>query len=162
SAIKVRVVTSGGTLLREILLEESAESASLFNVAATGLQNLLDGNDYLTPRLTDAIQQMREQFDRQQQDAEQQLSVVYQSTAAATLSLTAGFVTWLLRTGSLLATVLSTGPLWRPFDPIPVLAAGRRMEGDEGNPFTQAADTQQRRTSPARPTTPPRSQSTEL
>ncbi|MEZ5598518.1 MAG: hypothetical protein R3E84_19440 [Pseudomonadales bacterium] len=68
------MVTSGGTLLREILLEESAESASLFNVAATGLQNLLDGNDYLTPRLTDAIQQMREQFDRQQQDAEQQLS----------------------------------------------------------------------------------------
>ncbi|MEZ5596733.1 MAG: tandem-95 repeat protein [Pseudomonadales bacterium] len=148
-SFKVRVVTSGGALLREILLEESAESASLFNVAATGLQDLLDGNDYLTPRLNDAIQQMREQFDRQQQDAEQQLSVVYQSTAAATLSLTAGFVTWLLRTGSLLATVLSTGPLWRPFDPIPVLAAGRERDFALGE--DQLKTIRQRQTAAAAP-----------
>jgi hypothetical protein len=37
------------------------------------------------------------------------------------LSLSAGFVSWVLRAGSLLASFVSVFPLWRQFDPLPIL-----------------------------------------
>ncbi len=43
-----------------------------------------------------------------------------------TLSLSAGVLIWALRGGSLLASLMSTVPLWHGFDPLPILAAGSR------------------------------------
>ena len=40
--------------------------------------------------------------------------------------LTAGYLTWLLRGGSLLASLLATFPTWRFVDPLPILALSRR------------------------------------
>jgi hypothetical protein len=37
-------------------------------------------------------------------------------------TLTAGYVSWLLRMGYLSASVLSMAPLWREFDPLPILS----------------------------------------
>ena len=51
----------------------------------------------------------------------------------ASVSLTAGFVTWLLRAGALAATALSTTPLWRQYDPIPILAEAE--QDDDGDPL---------------------------
>jgi len=42
------------------------------------------------------------------------------------LALTAGFVAWILRGGSLLASFIMTMPAWRHFDPLPVLGHGKR------------------------------------
>ena len=39
-----------------------------------------------------------------------------------TFTLTAGYVSWLLRAGYLSATIMSSLPLWRTFDPLPILA----------------------------------------
>ena len=77
----------------------------------------------VTPLTMSAIEQMRDSLAQLSEEQEGAQDLVVRSSAAAALSLTAGFVTWLLRTGSMMATVLSTTPLWRPFDPIPVLAA---------------------------------------
>jgi hypothetical protein len=75
----------------------------------------------LSPSMLTALQEMRAEVNAVADQDEEKIDLLVQTGAVATLSLTAGFVTWLLRTGSLLATVLSTSPLWRPFDPIPVL-----------------------------------------
>ena len=58
-----------------------------------------------------------------------------------TLSLTAGFVTWALRAGSLLASAVSSMPLWRQFDPMPILVAAdekKREDGEEQEPAEEA------------------------
>ncbi len=39
-----------------------------------------------------------------------------------TVGIAAGFLTWFLRGGSLLTSLLSSMPLWSRFDPLPVLA----------------------------------------
>lgn len=48
--------------------------------------------------------------------------------AGTSLTLSAGFVAWVLRGGSLLASFMSTLPLWKGFDPLPILAAGTLKE----------------------------------
>ena len=42
------------------------------------------------------------------------------------ITLTAGLITWLLRSGSLLASLTATLPAWRHFDPLPVVLVGNR------------------------------------
>ena len=44
---------------------------------------------------------------------------------------TVGFVSYLLRTGSLLASVMSTLPLWRGFDPIAVFSGDKKKSENE-------------------------------
>jgi hypothetical protein len=43
------------------------------------------------------------------------------TTTGLTLTLTAGYVSWLLRAGYISASLLSITPLWREFDPLPIL-----------------------------------------
>jgi hypothetical protein len=45
--------------------------------------------------------------------------------ALSTVTLTAGFVRWALRTGSVLASVLSSIPLLKRFDPLPIFIASK-------------------------------------
>lgn len=47
------------------------------------------------------------------------------------LTLSTVFLSCLLRAGSLLAIALSTMPLWKGFDPLLILAMGRRRENKE-------------------------------
>jgi len=51
--------------------------------------------------------------------------------------LSVGYVLWLLRSGLLLSTLVSTLPAWAVVDPLPVLARGRTDEDDAG---TDSAD----------------------
>ena len=44
-----------------------------------------------------------------------------QATASVVFSLSAGVLTWMLRAGSLMASLLTSMPMWRGFDPLPVL-----------------------------------------
>jgi hypothetical protein len=51
--------------------------------------------------------------------------VLAQAATGVTFTLSAGFITWLLRAGSLVTSLLTSMPMWRGFDPLPVLMAGR-------------------------------------
>ncbi|MGI9324644.1 MAG: cadherin domain-containing protein [Pseudomonadales bacterium] len=114
-------VIRGYEMLLEILFEEAEEGVALFSALADSAQSTVI-SAALSPSMLGALDSMRTDMDEQQREAEEELQLVVKSGTVATLSLTAGFVTWLLRTGSLLATALSTSPLWRTLDPIPVLA----------------------------------------
>ena len=58
----------------------------------------------------------------------EQRELVFQLNTAKSVAvgLSAGYLTWMLRAGSLLASVLSSMPLWTKMDPLPVLALDRR------------------------------------
>ena len=45
--------------------------------------------------------------------------------------LSVGVVSWILRGGTLAATLLSTVPMWKGFDPLPMLLGRRRKKDDE-------------------------------
>ena len=45
-------------------------------------------------------------------------------------SFTAGFVTYLLRAGSLISSLMSTLPLWRGFDPIAIFSGDKKKKKD--------------------------------
>ena len=71
-------------------------------------------------------------------------AVVVGSTIAATSGLSIGYVLWLLRSGLLMASVLSSMPAWRTVDPLPVLAHFRKRSEKEGED-TDSLDTLIRR-----------------
>jgi hypothetical protein len=56
-------------------------------------------------------------------------SATVAATAATGMSLSVGYVVWLLRGGALLSTFLSSLPAWRFVDPLPVL--GNMEDGDD-------------------------------
>lgn len=61
-------------------------------------------------------------------------SVAKGAFATLSLGLTTGILSWLLRHGSLLSTLLSSMPLWRGFDPLMILSQGKRQALDHQPP----------------------------
>ena len=59
-----------------------------------------------------------------------------EAAVGVTLSLSAGFVSWVLRTGSLMASFMSVVPMWKQLDPLPILGAaivkGKKKVGSQG------------------------------
>ena len=123
----------GITLVLELLLEEAEEGietlGSVFNFGfgAGGL------NIAFTPEVLAALQSLRSDVDSQDEQEAAKLELIVQVGTVATVTLTAGFVTWLLQSGALFASALSTSPLWRPLDPVPILAAGATRHQDESS-----------------------------
>ncbi|MFA7387112.1 MAG: DUF11 domain-containing protein, partial [Thiohalobacteraceae bacterium] len=72
---------------------------------------------------------MREQMavaDAAESGARQQL--VLETAKALSVFVFAGATNWYLKGSSLLASLLSSMPLWTPFDPLPILALNRRTK----------------------------------
>jgi VCBS repeat-containing protein len=53
------------------------------------------------------------------------------TAVATTASLSVGYIMWMLRGGYVLASVLSTMPVWQNIDPLPVLAALEAVDDDD-------------------------------
>ncbi|MGB5495499.1 MAG: hypothetical protein WBM97_13590, partial [Sedimenticolaceae bacterium] len=67
------------------------------------------------------VDEMLSDVDEAAQDEERRLQMQAEAAAGVGISLTAGFVSWALRAGSLAASFLAAMPTWRHFDPMPVL-----------------------------------------
>ena len=63
------------------------------------------------------LDQMKEEMSLDLDDDQAAMTVV----AGTTVTFTAGFVSWILRSGSLMASFLSSVPLFKQFDPLPIL-----------------------------------------
>ena len=53
------------------------------------------------------------------------------TTTIASASITAGYVIWLLRSGVLFSSMLTSLPAWRTFDPLPVLGYLNEVDNDQ-------------------------------
>ncbi len=90
-------------------------------------------------RLWEALDAMGREMDR----ADPGLAVAWGGSAVA---LTAGVVSWLLRGGYLMGSLLTTLPLWSRLDPLPVVDAAPRREPCDGEePEGSEADAAERR-----------------
>lgn len=77
-----------------------------------------------------AMDEMNDQID--EKAAENQASVEFQAAAvsSSSVALTAGAVAWVLRSGALMTSLMATMPVWRGYDPLPILK-NRDDEDDE-------------------------------
>ena len=75
-----------------------------------------------------AVREVGENLDRlvDKSRALSQLNVA--AVSGFMLSASSSIVSWLLRAGSLLASFISVLPLWRQFDPLPILAVEEQDE----------------------------------
>ena len=77
----------------------------------------------------ESIDAMMEQMDGRDTSWYRDDQVLTTTTATGlTVSFTVGYVSWLLRAGYLSASLMSVLPLWREFDPLPMLAARTNPE----------------------------------
>jgi hypothetical protein len=94
------------------------------------------------PTLRIAVNSMSEGITSQSWLDELQSNAVAATFKGSTLVLSAGYLSWALRAGSLLATVAATMPTWAGFDPLPVLATKKRdAKKDEEQDETDTSKT---------------------
>ena len=84
------------------------------------VKKMLDVGHKLAERLT----RLADDLERVMQERENQTRLFGRVTTLSGMALSAGFVAWILRSGSLLASFLVSMPAWRHFDPLPVLGLG--------------------------------------
>ena len=89
--------------------------------------NLLDQNDLGSEELWKNIELMRSQMDVSE-DGNDSEQVRIEFFATATVGFTAGFVSWILRGGSLMASFLSSVPLFNKFDPLTIAASRKKQQ----------------------------------
>jgi ornithine cyclodeaminase/alanine dehydrogenase-like protein (mu-crystallin family) len=121
------------TAVRRILLALQSLSSGLLET-----QESLRGAD--GDGLRNDLGGVHSEIEEAAAEQERQLRFSADMVVGLTLSLTAGFVTWVLRAGSLLASAVSAMPLWREFDPMPILVAAdekKREAGEEDEPFKE-------------------------
>jgi len=129
AAIAPRVF--GQRMVIDILLDDLNDSAQ--NLAAV-FDIDIDPSDisivYSTAML-EALDDLRDTFEDEEERSANQESLIVKAGTIASATMTVGFVTWVLRTGALIATAYSTSPLWRSIDPIPVLNDLRSLHDDD-------------------------------
>jgi hypothetical protein len=78
---------------------------------------------------------MKDQMGDRQGGNQNLLDLFTKSATGMTLTLSAGIVTWALRGGSVLAGMLSSMPLWRGIDPLPLIDDARREKQDRAGGY---------------------------
>jgi len=111
-------------LIKQLSGDQSELISSLSSILGGGILPIS-----FTIDLIDELDRLRS--DVETREAEEALRETVTTTVGAvvTASLSVGFATWLVQSGLLVASALSTAPLWRSMDPMPILLAG----SDTGN-----------------------------
>lgn len=89
-------------------------------------QTLAKAPAQLSAAFQKTLRILEEDLRRDRDISESNRRLIVRVTNIGGITLTAGFITWLLRSGSLLASLTATLPAWRHFDPLPVVLVGDR------------------------------------
>ncbi len=107
------------------MLRETIRPAALVEE----IESFLTTSDFLSdPEFLNNLDRVRENFD--EATALQKTAIA--STIAVSSGLSIGYVVWLIRSGLLLSTLLSSLPAWQLVDPLPVLAAPGKKKQEKG------------------------------
>jgi len=121
SAVSGDLSNQGKQLILDVLLSESNAVDSKIKALADSFGSQFGDID-LSPQLLNALQSLKNNAETNYDEASHKKELVVTSVTVISGTLTVGIITWLLNSGSLLATAVTTSPLWRSIDPIPVLA----------------------------------------
>lgn len=75
-------------------------------------------------KLAEQLTRLADNLERAIEEREHQARLIGRVASFSGIALSAGFVVWLLHGGSLVASFLVSLPVWRRFDPLPVLGVG--------------------------------------
>ena len=81
-----------------------------------------------SPEFIDDVDKMLEDLNQSEKSEKRELELSAEAITGVSVTLTAGFVSWALRTGSLMASLLTAMPAWRHLDPMPILAANEKHQ----------------------------------
>ncbi|MCP5143388.1 MAG: hypothetical protein H6978_01035 [Gammaproteobacteria bacterium] len=81
-----------------------------------------------TTSFNNALDEMRRALTEVSESKGKSMDLRAEVATGIGMSLTAGIVQWVLRTGSLMFTLVSTMPVWRFFDPLPIFAGAREAD----------------------------------
>ncbi|NNL77647.1 MAG: hypothetical protein HKO68_15035, partial [Desulfobacterales bacterium] len=76
---------------------------------------------------------LREEIDEAFQSEQQSKAMKVKIITATMTAFTVGFVSYLLRAGSLISSLLSTLPIWRGFDPIAIFVGDRKKKKNQND-----------------------------
>ncbi len=94
-------------------------------------QSLEDGLD--RERFLDGLSQSMDAYDKQAGMEASKGKLVADIATGFVLTLTAGFVSWMLQAGSMIASLLTSMPAWRQLDLLPILSAHESDDATVGN-----------------------------
>jgi hypothetical protein len=123
------IFDAGPTSIASSLLQQQADGASQ-RLTLAALRTLSPGGGPAEQALPT----------RNEEALPAALTALQDPVHVASVTLTAGFVWWLTRSGGLLTSILMGIPAWRHVDLLPVLAPARDEEDEEDD---QATDSQQ-------------------
>ena len=86
---------------------------------------------------------MKEQINNSGRGDDGYMNLFAKSASGLALSLSAGVVTWALQGSSILASMLSSVPLLKGFDPLPIIAKSKKSEDDESEGTSNALNDEQ-------------------
>ena len=75
---------------------------------------------------------MYEEMDRSFERENLKSDLRVEAAAGIGVSMTAGFVAWLLRSGSLVASLITAAPIWNAFDPVSILSESDKISVVDG------------------------------
>ena len=116
---------------------------NLLHEAADQLRTLAQSPEIpakLSEFIVKELDAMTESLEEAMQGEQDEATLVAATAAGVSIILSTGYVVWALRGGWLLASLLATMPVWRSFDPLPVLVRAkedRKRDGardDRGRP----------------------------
>ena len=70
----------------------------------------------VSPELTEALNTLAQA----EENAVEEIDFRVSGAVIGSVSLSAGFVVWMLRAGSLMASLMTSKPMWSDFDPLPI------------------------------------------
>ncbi len=128
------------------LLDDVSQLLTQIEDEALGV---IESIDFSLPKelgegLVTRLQAMNNDLVRAFQEESAQKKFVVQTTKSATLALSAGFLAWLLRGGTLLASLATTLPAWRSFDPLPVVSGSKKKREDQKSEAEREAEAEQK------------------
>ncbi len=76
--------------------------------------------------LWEQLDAMKQEMNQAVEEENEQEKIILGAAKSVTLVLFAGIVNWFMKAGTLLTSLLSSMPLWTPFDPLPILSLSRK------------------------------------
>lgn len=114
-------------LRRNVNADDTAtESDNRPSPAGDGLDSAVQAEAVDAKNLWQQLDAMKHQMDNTITTETERDKVVVGTAKGFTLVLFAGVMNWYLKAGSLMASLLSSVPLWTPFDPLPILSVSRK------------------------------------
>ena len=99
------------------------------------LQSPMDSAPFI-----EGLERMNRDLDQAIEESKTRYRLGMETLVGITMSLSAGFVSWVLKTGSLMASFMSTVPLWKQLDPLPILGAAMMKKHKHRTPQNSAED----------------------